>query len=776
MPILRAYHAKAGAGLWLLGMLVIAMLSTQALTKDWLETGFLALLPPAEQRPEIAEAVRRHNELNNRKVIWLAGAESTQQAVTLAGELKRQLQQSALFSRVLMQLPQQAYIDQYRQLFPYRYHLLDGQTRRMLDNDPQALIDQNLEMLYSPIGQMQAAALERDPLLLSSRYFNSQNPFKFKLEQGIVMLHDGHYSWALLLSDLQDAHLQLDKLEQLLALADTASAHIEAAGGRLMVSGMPLFTARGAQSAKQEISTVGIGSSLGIMVLLLATFRSPRPLLLSSLAIGSGLFAALIICILFFGKIHLLTLVFGASLIGVADDYAQHFLCDSLGVKNWEPSKGLRFILPGLAIGLLSNLLSYAGLGFSPFPGLQQIALFSASGLLVAWLTVVLLFPLLLTGFTFDHQPGLLKWTGYWEQRWPAWAFKNRHGLALLLVALIGGGIWQLRPQDNVRLLQSTPAELTDTADKIRQLFPVSRDSQFFLVSGKNQDDWYRNEQRLLENLEPLKQRHALEYYEGISGFWPDARKQGENYSILKRVLYDSGLLSRYMSNLGFTEATVKAELQQFIAVENNRLTLPEWLKTADEGKRQLWLGCDSASGCQSIVALSGIKNGSALSGLQDLPGVSWVDQVGQLSSLFARYRVRAGAMLAAACAIILAGLALRFGWRDALKISSVPVTAAALALAMLGWFGQLFSLFNLFALLLVLGIGVDYAVFFYIAGHKRASASLAVTLSALTTLLAFGLLAVSKTELVHAFGFTVAAGIVTALISAPLLGRSGRR
>ncbi|MGZ5053282.1 MAG: MMPL family transporter, partial [Methylobacter sp.] len=115
-------------------------------------------------------------------------------------------------------------------------------------------------------------------------------------------------------------------------------------------------------------------------------------------------------------------------------------------------------------------------------------------------------------------------------------------------------------------------------------------------------------------------------------------------------------------------------------------------------------------------------------------------------------------------------GLGYKFGWRNAATIMSVPVAALAVSLAMLGWFDQLFSLFNLFALLLVLGIGVDYGLFFFMAGDRRASTSLGVTLSALTTLLAFGLLAVSSTEIVHAFGFTVTAGIVTALLCAPLI------
>ncbi|MCK9636419.1 MAG: MMPL family transporter [Methylobacter tundripaludum] len=767
---MNVYHPKLTAGLWLAGMLVICILGGQALTKDWLETSFLALLPSNEQQPEIAKATRQHNALLNRKVVWLAGAATSHEAISHAQKLKQQLEQSRLFNKVVLEFPQQQYIRQYRQLFLYRYQLLDAQTQAILATNPEQLIRQNLEMLNSPIGQMQAADLERDPSLIFSRYFNAQNPVKLNLEQGIVVLSDRQQFYALLLAELQNERLQLDKLEILSNLVDGATEQVNAAGGELLVSGMPLFTAHGAESAKQEISTVGIGSSLGIIVLLWATFRSVRPLLLSSLAIGSGLLAALVICVLFFGKIHILTLVFGASLIGVADDYAQHFLCDSFGEQDWNPRKGLKFILPGLTLGLISNLLSYAGLGFSPFPGLQEVALFSAMGLLVAWLTVVLLFPLLLTGFKFDHQPGILKLTSYWEQHWPLWVSKHRRGLSLLLTVFIAGGLWMLTPQDDVRLLQSPPAELLRTADKIRSLFSMSPDNRFFLVSGQDQADWHQNEQRLLQRLDMLKQQKSLTAYEGLSGYWPDVNRQQQNYRLLKQKLYDSGLLEHYMTDLGFEQTAVKAELKQFASAESNTLALMEWLATADEAKQQLWLGCDSGR-CQSTVALTGISDAGALTELQDLPGVVWVDQVEAVSSLFARYRIRASGLLLAAFCLASLGLGFKFGWRNSVTIMSVPVVSLAVSLAMLGWFGQLFSLFNLFALLLVLGIGVDYGLFFFMAGDRRASTSLGVTLSALTTLLAFGLLAISSTEIVHAFGFTVTAGIVAALLCAPLIG-----
>jgi hypothetical protein len=55
-------------------MLVIDILARQSLTKNWLETGFLALLPVTDQKPEIAQAIQQHIQLLNRKVIWMTGS------------------------------------------------------------------------------------------------------------------------------------------------------------------------------------------------------------------------------------------------------------------------------------------------------------------------------------------------------------------------------------------------------------------------------------------------------------------------------------------------------------------------------------------------------------------------------------------------------------------------------------------------------------------------------------------------------------------------------
>lgn len=206
---------------------MIGFLGLQLLKNDWLETSFLALLPTNEQQPEIESAIKQHNQLSNRKVIWLVGGVSADLAIANAKTLKQQLEDSLLFNTVTLEQSQQPYAKQYQALFPYRFQLLDASVRELLTKNPDDLLQQNLELLNSPLAQLQTAGFEQDPLLLFNRYFSGLQPIKLNLQQGMVLLADQQQQWLLLLTELKDERLQLDKLEALLTLEQTARSHLK---------------------------------------------------------------------------------------------------------------------------------------------------------------------------------------------------------------------------------------------------------------------------------------------------------------------------------------------------------------------------------------------------------------------------------------------------------------------------------------------------------------------------------------------------------------------
>jgi predicted exporter len=150
------------------------------------------------------------------------------------------------------------------------------------------------------------------------------------------------------------------------------------------------------------------------------------------------------------------------------------------------------------------------------------------------------------------------------------------------------------------------------------------------------------------------------------------------------------------------------------------------------------------------------------------LEGVRWVDQVHEISSVFGHYRRYMGWVVLVSYFTVYCLLYPRY--RGATWRVLVPtVLASVTVLTLLGISGQHLQLFHVLGLLLILGIGVDYGIFFQENLVRRPDlAWLATGLSALSTLLAFGLLGLSKTPALQAFGLTMTIGITMVWLVVP--------
>jgi predicted exporter len=101
---------------------------------------------------------------------------------------------------------------------------------------------------------------------------------------------------------------------------------------------------------------------------------------------------------------------------------------------------------------------------------------------------------------------------------------------------------------------------------------------------------------------------------------------------------------------------------------------------------------------------------------------------------------------------------------------AALPITVAVLVAA-----GQKIGIFHMVALLLVLGIGLNYALFFERPPADEAEAErtrLALALCSTSTVITFGCLALSSTPVLRAIGATVAIGAMLSLALAALWAR----
>ena len=97
-------------------------------------------------------------------------------------------------------------------------------------------------------------------------------------------------------------------------------------------------------------------------------------------------------------------------------------------------------------------------------------------------------------------------------------------------------------------------------------------------------------------------------------------------------------------------------------------------------------------------------------------------------------------------------------------------------ALGIYGGIGVPLTFFSLMALVLVLGVGVNYAIFIVEADDRAPAPFAGVLLSAATTLLSFGLLSLSSMPALHQFGLLLLVGITIAVALAPMALTLGAR
>ncbi|NIE76057.1 hypothetical protein F3J45_16590 [Pantoea sp. Ap-967] len=756
----------------LLPRLFICLLLAMLAVAGWqwhrgapLSADLMTLVPGATQDPLVKRAEQRMQEPLNRELLVLVGHAERQQALALAESLAGQWQASGLFEKV--QWSVQADLQAVReQLLQGRLAMLAGTDRQQLLDHPDAFIEQRVQSLFDPFAGFSLVPSQDDWLGLTGRIQNSQpKPANVELDTAsgaLIAQADGQY-WVLLrartLGNAFDMQLPL-QVAELLAKGRVQAAQ---AGAHLLAASGLLHAAAGQQQASREITWVGGGATLGILLLLLLALRHWRALL-AFVPVLVGMLFGSVACVALFGQMHVMTLVLGSSLIGVAVDYPLHYLSKGWSLKPWRSWAAVRLTLPGMSLSLATSCIGYLALAFTPFPALTQIAAFSAAGLVGAYLSAVCLLPALLANI--ELQPA--QWPLRIAETLTAWRErllrKVPSGALLALVLLFcAAGLWHLQTRNDIRQWVGTPPQLMEEAQAVARITGYQPTSQFYLVRGADQQQLLQRLQALAGKLDELVELGKLKGFMSLGQLVASPAEQAQ----LRQALASLPAHWQPLLALGVPEAALAAEAEHLRQLPDQSI---EQVLAGPLGEawRPLWLGQDGA-GVAAIVSLQGL-NDTALLRLQSdgLDGVQLVDRLGELNQLFAATQVSAAELKLLSCALILLLLVLPFGLRGALRIVALPLLAALCSLASLGWLGQPLTLFSLFGLLLVTAISVDYAILMHERIGGAAVSLLGTLLAALTTWLSFGLLALSSTPAVSNFGLAVSLGLAFSFLLAP--------
>ena len=756
--------------LWLLVVAVLGWHQWQFWQAPRLDSDVFALLPQDEQQPAAQRAMKQLAEQGERRVVVMLGGADWERVRQAAQRFDQALRaQQAGLQPAQDALPSDQIMSFYA---PWRDVLLtDDQRAALPQADVSALAAQALGRLHG-FSMGQPTNWLADPLGLWSSWWAERGGLTAaRPRDGLLWVKDpsAGRDWAVLLYETQGSAFRFDgkrRWGDALAHAEAAARSDLGDGLTVLSAGVPLHAEAGAAQGHQEMNTIGWGSLLAVISLVLAAFRAVGPMLLIALSLVIGCAAGLSATVLVFGQVHLLTLVFGASLVGVAEDFGIHYFASRLGEPGRPRWSLMRHLLPGLLLALATSVLGYLVLAAVPFPGLRQMALFSAVGLMAAFATAVCWFPWMDRG---QLSAGRFA-TGMAStlKHWPVLT-RARLWIALVILGLIcAAGLARLHVNDDLRQLQSSPPALMKAQMAVGRLLQMPSPAQFFLVQGRTEDEVLSREEALKQAVAAWQakapDRDARIGVSAVSDWVPSRQRQHDNRALTqareRAVLHEVG-------------QAVGEDLHR-PAFAEQPLTLSQWLGSpASSGLRAQWLGAQDG-GFASVVLIRGLSQQAQAQALRTLAptveGVQWVDRADDISALMGRFRVVMGWLLVLGHALVLVTLYLRFG-RSAWRAWLPCALGSLVCVAILGLMGEPFQLFNLLALMLLLGMGVDYGIFLLEhPGEQQGHAWLAVLLGAISTGLSFGLLALSSTPALRAFGLTLLIGLTLVCLLAPTM------
>jgi len=573
---------------------------------------------------------------------------------------------------------------------------------------------------------------------------------------------------ALILAKTDAAGVDLDAQRQVRAAIDRAWEAARPEGGRLLLAGPAIFTLQASQAISGDVRLIAIVSTLLIVLLLVWRFRSPWVIAAIGVPILLSVTAAALAVQCVFGSVHGVTLGFGLTMLGVSLDYPVLLIGHR---RQGEAIPGtMRRIGRTLALTVVAAVLGLTGMLFSSFPGLSQLGLFSVVGLAVAALaTRFALAPLIVAADIAPVSTAVPDWLLRLERlRLRRGWFLALPGAALLVLAWTGGPMWETK----LARLSPVPRAALALDAELRAEIGAPEVGRLAVVSGADAQTVLQREEDLAPLLDGLVRKGVLLGAEMASRTLPSARTQLARIAALPDAEVLAARMQEAAAGLPFRPDAFRG-FAEAVAVERAMRPLgPADITDPRLAARLQPLLFERDGAWYGLIAPAGLRDPAAFAAaVRGQPGTAVIDMQAETDALVAAYTGQALRWLGFGVLAALAALAAGLRSPGRLVRVLAPIAGAVcLTLAVLALARVRLSLFHVVALQLMVGVGLDYALFFARRGldeDERARTFRTLATCAAMTLLSFGLLAFCRTPLLRGIGLTVAVGVIGSIFLA---------
>ena len=594
----------------------------------------------------------------------------------------------------------------------YPNNFISYNRRQLLKNKNYKELSQiSLEQLYNPLGFF-IQTPDKDPYLFATDYvLNLQNPY-FDTFNNTKEFNGKYYS-KIFLKVTNPKTLNKD-LKTLIKFQQKCNKKEDI---KVYLTGTPIHTFVTSHKSSFEINIICIISFLSIMFICKKYFNSLKIFIPILLSISFGLIVGYLTTIVILGQMHVLTIVFATSLIGISLDYSFHYIISEL--KNIN-------IIKSLTVSMLTTVVAFLLLLFSGVELLKQIGIYTASGLVGVYLFVILILPMLKNFYP--------KTTG--DIKLPNIS-KYRNILVLVIVIVSIIGFCRIKTSDDIRTLYIPQKKLLQAEILNNKVFKMP-EITFITIKGNSVNKIIEQEEFIGDKLN----KDGVLYF-SLAQFLPSAKRQVENRQMVKDLyqnnLYNYANFLDLGTKNSLKKASLKNDVQDF--TKNNNDVLKNFMLDKNTSYMIVF-------GKYKHLTLG--KN------------INQIKLADNISQIMKSIRIKFVKILPFIFLIYFILLSICYKLLKAVKIISAPLIASIFAIGFTSLIGQQIDIFHILSIFLILGFSLDYSIFMANGGKESKDA---VFISFISTFISFTLLAFTSFKLISSMGIILAIGLLTSYL-----------
>jgi predicted exporter len=577
-------------------------------------------------------------------------------------------------------------------------NFLSPTTKKLLlSNNFTDVHQQALERLYNPTG-IQLVELSKDPFLLLTDYLLSNN-----ISNKNNYFDDKYYDSTTIKinSNVENINKEISKLiKQKKELTDKNNT--------IYLAGTPIHTYYATITSSVSINIICCLITLLIVFLTYHYFKSIKLLIPIALSIAFGFIASFAITSLIYNNFHLITFLFGTTLIGIGIDYSYHYIFAEKIDKDFYKDLAMSFLSTALAFSLLYLL---------KIDILNQIATFTTIGLFAIFTFIITIYPCInFTKPVKNYNPKLNT------------TFKKYLIITLVVLAFLG--LLRIRFNDNLTSLY-TPSKSLIKSEALFNMVSnyIENNGTFIIIKNPSEKNILENEEKITSLLE----QKGIDYV-SMSKFAPSMNVQKENFKLVKKlyknklVEYNDILSNTQVNELlnedfNYQNIDLKSSFKDLLLNDNSTLIIP-------------------------------LSSNLPIIKFDDVEVVNFQETI---SSHLKTYRINLLKFIPVIYFLLYFLLLIFYGAKQSLKMFLPIIISTIFVILFISLIGVELNLFNILGILLALGFTIDYSIF---SRNKSKKTETAIFLACITTAMSFFLLIFTTFKLISTLALTLSLGI----------------